>query len=53
MLSCSLKMRSYNVYNANGSVIARHTGYNLVIMDSSSGAITIQGIGTATIFDYF
>ena len=53
MINYSLKMHSYNVYNANGSVIARHTGYNLVIMDSSSGAITIQGIGTATIFDYF
>lgn len=44
MINYSLKMHSYNVYNANGSIIARHTGYNLVIMDSSSGVITIQGI---------
>lgn len=48
MISYSLKMHSYNVYDPTGSfVIARHTGYNLVITDSSNGTVIIQGIDFA------
>ena len=47
MVSYSLKMHSYNVYDPSGSfVIARHTGYNLVITDDN-GNVTIQGIDFA------
>lgn len=44
MISYSLKMHSYNVYDPSDSVvIARHTGYNLVVTDDD-GNVTIYGI---------
>lgn len=46
MVSYSLKMHSYNVYDKSGLLIARHTGYNLVIIDDN-GKATIQGIDFA------
>ena len=48
MINYSLKMHSYNVYDPTGSfVVARHTGYNLVITDSSNGTVIIQEIDFA------
>ena len=44
MISYSLKMHSYNVYDPSDSVvIARHTGYNLVVTDDNGNA-TIYGV---------
>ena len=43
MVTYSLKMHSYNVYNRWGIIVARHTGYNLVVTDDN-GNTTIYGI---------